>query len=113
MIFPKYMIVPPRRSKIPGIRNQALFKLSILKYCNLFIKYKSYSIYSQSNSTPQKENKRALIRSIAGVLRREDLQDAVIRSTGDRARLYLRIKLMVEALINNGLDVDIPKNLKL
>lgn len=59
------------------------------------------------------ENRRLILRSIAEILERENFQDAVRRATGDRTRLRLRIKLMVEALANGGLQLDVPTNLEL
>jgi hypothetical protein len=60
---------------------------------------------------PDGENRRLIVRSIAGVLGRQDFQDAVRRATGDRARLRLRISLMVEALETGGLQLSVPENL--
>lgn len=68
--------------------------------------------FSWVTPSPEEENKKLVIRSIATVLQREDLQDAVRRATGDRARLRLRIKLMVGALENSGLHLDVPSKLK-
>lgn len=49
-----------------------------------------------------------LVRELAQVLRRDDLLDAVRRATGDRARIRLRVRLIVEALRAGGLDVAVP-----
>jgi hypothetical protein len=61
---------------------------------------------------PGKENRKHVLRSIAEILEREEFQDAVRRATGDRTRLRLRIKLMVEALANGGLRLDAPAHLE-
>lgn len=64
--------------------------------------------------TPTPKIKRdRIIQSIARVLEQENFQDAVRRATGDRTRLRLRIKLMVEALEESGLNIDPPSNLEL
>lgn len=69
--------------------------------------------FSWVTSSLKEENKKLVIRSIAEVLQKEVLQDAVRRATGDRARVRLRIKLMVEALENSGLHLNVPKELEL
>lgn len=60
---------------------------------------------------PQDEDRRLILQSIAEVLERQNFQDAVRRATGDRARLRLRIKLMIEALQDGGLQLSVPRNL--
>ena len=59
------------------------------------------------------KDKRAIVQSIAHALTESELQDAVRRATGDRARLYLRIKRTVEALTKGGLQLEIPTAVKL
>lgn len=54
------------------------------------------------------EPRKSILQSIADVLTRDEFQDAVRRATGDRARLRLRIGLMVEALESGGLLLDVP-----
>jgi hypothetical protein len=58
-----------------------------------------------------KQNRKLILHSIAEVLERDEFQDAVRRATGDRARLRLRVKLMVEALTTAGLQLDVPFDL--
>ena len=67
--------------------------------------------FSWVTTPPDGENRRLILRSIAEVLERQDFQDAVRRATGDRARLHLRVRLMVEALETGGLQLNVPENL--
>lgn len=57
--------------------------------------------------------KAELIRQISKALGTEELQDASRRATGDKARVRLRIELMVGALRAGGLELDIPSRIKL
>jgi len=58
---------------------------------------------------PQLENQGdEVVRAIAHELRRDELQDAVRRATGDKARIRLRITAMVKALREGGVEVDVP-----
>ncbi len=67
--------------------------------------------FSWVNSRPEEVNTEAVIRSIGEVLERDNFQEAVRRATGNRARLFLRIRLMAEALQNANLHLDIPFDL--
>lgn len=67
--------------------------------------------FSWVNSCPGEVNTRAVIRSIGEVLERNNFQEAVRRATGNRARLFLRVRLMAEALQNANLRLDIPFDL--
>ena len=49
-----------------------------------------------------------VVRAISVALQDQDLQDAVRRATGDRARIRLRIGRMVQALREAGLKVEVP-----
>jgi hypothetical protein len=57
-------------------------------------------------------NAKAVIRSIGEVLERDDFQEAVRRATGNRTRLFLRIRLMAEALKKADLHLQIPVSLE-
>jgi hypothetical protein len=59
------------------------------------------------------EDQRGIVESIAEAPTDNDLRDAVRRATGDRSRLRLRIKRMVEALTNGGLQLEIPANVQI
>ena len=54
-----------------------------------------------------------IVRKVALALKSDDLQDAVRRATGDRARIRLRVRLMVEALRAGGLEVNVPPTVSL
>ena len=63
---------------------------------------------------PQLENRRGeIVRAIARELRQDEIQDAVRRATGDKARITLRITAMVRALKVGGVDVDVPAHVVL
>ncbi len=69
--------------------------------------------FSWVTTPPAKEDKKSIVRSIAKVLKSSDFQDSVRRATGDRARVYLRVELMVEALREGGLKIRVPSKLSL
>lgn len=54
-----------------------------------------------------------VVGAISRELARDDLQDAVRRATGDRARISLRIARIVRALRDSGVRVDVPDDLEL
>lgn len=56
---------------------------------------------------------RDVVRAISRELQDPDVQDAVRRATGDRARIRLRIGRMVGALRRSGVVVDIPRDVTL
>ena len=63
---------------------------------------------------PQLENRRdEVVRAIAHELRRDELQDAVRRATGDKARIRLRITAMVRSLREAGVEVAVPADVML
>ncbi len=69
--------------------------------------------FSWVTTSFDEEDKRAIVQSIAEALVENKLQDAVRRATGDRARLHLRIRRMVEALTDGGLQLEIPTDVHL
>ena len=69
--------------------------------------------FSWVSTREGEEDRMLILRSIAEIFERGEFQDAVRQSTGDKARLYLRIKGMADGLANGGLRVDIPRNLDL
>lgn len=58
-------------------------------------------------------DKGVIVQSIARALTEGELQDAVRRATGDRARLRLRIKRMAGALTESGLHLKTPADVQL
>ena len=54
-----------------------------------------------------------VVRAISLELQDQDIQDAVRRATGDRARIRLRVGRMVSALCKSGLRVEVPSGVTL
>lgn len=69
--------------------------------------------FSWVNTPLGQEDIGRVVRSIGAALDLDDFQDAVRRATGNRTRLYLRIRLMAEALLDADLDLTIPADLEL
>ncbi len=57
------------------------------------------------------ENNAPLLASIANSLRDERVRDALRQATGDRARIFLRVRSMVEALNNADVVAEAPVQL--
>ena len=68
--------------------------------------------WTSANSISDKQRVK-LVQEISKGLKREDLQDAARRATGDRARIRLRVRTMVEALRASGLKVEVPSGIDL
>jgi hypothetical protein len=68
--------------------------------------------FSWVNTPIGQEDIGMIVRSIGAVFENDDFQEAVRRATGNRSRLYLRIRLMAEALRDSGLDLTIPAGLE-
>ena len=65
-----------------------------------------------TESIPNSQKPR-VVREISNGLKNEDLQDSVRRATGDRARIRLRVRTMVNALEAAGVGVTVPSGLDL
>ena len=59
------------------------------------------------------DRRRDIVRAIARELANDDLQDAVRRATGDRARITLRISRIVRALRESGVEMAVPDDVGL
>ena len=60
-----------------------------------------------------KRDAKRIVREVAQTLKQADLQDAVRRATGDRARIRLRVRRMVEAFRAGGLEIKVPSDVSL
>ena len=90
----------PENKPLPRGLNRALFDAQAMAFSWV--------------TTPADEmDKGAIVQSIARALIEGELQDAVRRATGDRARLHLRIKRMAGALTESGLHLRIPTDVQL
>lgn len=79
---------------LPRGVNRALFDAQSLAFCW---------------ATPPKQQVKAkAVREISKTMSSAAFQDAVTLATGDRVRIFLRIRLMSEALARAGYGVDIP-----
>jgi hypothetical protein len=61
--------------------------------------------------TPSLDLRPALLQAISSVMSTDDFQDTVQLATGDRQRLFLRIRLMAQALRQAGANVTLPSAL--
>lgn len=60
---------------------------------------------------PTRVDRRRVTRVVSQTLGALQFQDAVTRATGDRARIFVRIRLMAEALETGGYNIHIPFDL--
>jgi hypothetical protein len=81
--------------QLPRGVNRALFDAQTIAFACL-------------EETPSLNLRPALLQKISRVMSTDDFQDAVQRATGDRQRLFLRIRLMAQALRQAGAEVTLP-----
>lgn len=65
-----------------------------------------------SNISSNNVQRSDVLYQIASMLQKEEMLDAARQATGDKARLFLRIRLMAEALNKAGLTVKVPIKLE-
>lgn len=56
--------------------------------------------------------RREMIRAVASLFGSQDFRDAISLATGDRLRTLTRVRLMVEALEESGMEFTVPPNVR-
>ena len=94
-------LLDEKGNRLPRGVNRALFDAQAIALA-----------WSPVESVDKRDAKR-IVREVAQTLKQADLQDAVRRATGDRARIRLRVRRMVEAFRAGGLEIKVPSDVSL